>query len=203
MKKIFPTAFSSVISACSLTLTILLFSSVMLLAPQCNAGIIYQYVGKSFETVTGPPLTTLDRVSGLVEFATNPLPLESGKSDVIAYLFSAGLAQISDATAGQVPPIFSFDFDALGRISNWQVIVATNGPGSPMVEIASIHIEKLGSWDDHIWNVAFGVNATESGVWTVVSEPPSVFVWLAALPGIVLMWRQRHVSSTLAGVAPA
>ena len=110
----------------------LIFSAALVLSmnyalERVHAGPIYNYVGQPF-TVTNSPFTTGDKITGFVEFASEPTPLEFFKSDVVAFSFSAGPLTLTSSS--NLFTAFSFNFDVVGDILDWALIVQS-GAGEP------------------------------------------------------------------------
>ena len=166
------------------------------------AGPIYSYQGPNFTTINGSTFSTTDAVSGFVEFLTAPVVGEIGKSDVASFSFTTGPTTITSLTPASFS-IFSFDFDGLLNITNWQVVVEADVLGGLAPEQISTWVSfpglisplDFGNVDDGLPNEANAfltdsglVNAV--GVWTqTVPEPTALALFGIGIAG--LGWSKR------------
>ncbi len=99
------------------------------LAGAAKAAVIYDYESSTFFQEVGSTFTTNDKITGFVELGTPATINQIGKSDVVAFSFTASASGMnslgpvtldnnSDADTG-----FIFDFDASLNIVRWGVTV--------------------------------------------------------------------------------
>jgi hypothetical protein len=195
----------------NMTKTALLTSIlVALLASPAFSSITYEYQGNNFDSAVGE-FTLLDSVSGFVTFASDPLPGQTGKSDVIAFSFSAGPVTITD-TSPSLATSFSFDFSPTLSIVAWEfgvqaeVFSASGGPGFENIWSRSVtgrDFAVIGDVLDYVFgSLTSGLGSGgvgDSGGWTIqstaaVPEVASAAVWalLSAAASLAMACR-RHL----------
>lgn len=171
------------------------------------ASLVYTYQGPNFTDTIGSTFSATDSVSGTVAFVTTPTPGETGKSDVASFSFTTGPTTITSSTPASFT-IFSFDFDGLLNITNWQVVLEANVLGGGAPEQISTWVSfpslasplDLGNVDDGVPNNA---NATindsgsvlANGIWTQSVPEPTTFALLGlGLAGIGYKRRRKTTS---------
>ncbi len=168
------------------------------LAGPASAGVIYDYVGNDFTSVT-PPFTTNDSIIGFVEFGSQPAPGDTGVTDVIAFSFTAGSFTVTSETIGVVVGEILFDFDSTSPqpgIAGWVFevgelalpitlfISCTSGfgecGGGQAVDVITLDIDFVVS----------GLVLDTPGTWTkraaLVPEPGTLWLLLTGLAALVL-----------------
>lgn len=159
-----------------------------------HASVTYTYEGLNFTTVTGsaPTVTTANRITGFVEFATAPTPNETGKNDWIAFELSDGARTLSSANGdSQFYLGDSFDFDALLNIVDWFFSVV------PDSESSNANIISTGSGGDLSRLNAGSVqhaSTNAGGTWTreaSVPEPGTLFLFAVGL-GLIALYGVRR-----------
>ena len=107
-------------------LTIAAAIQMAVLASPAHAGIVYDYDGNPFTTGRGPP-TNFDKITGFVEFGSQPAPGATDVSNVVGFSFTASTSPLFtfDNTSAGVGSDFSFDFDGSGNIVAWGAAAAT------------------------------------------------------------------------------
>lgn len=201
-------------------LSIAAFVAGVMLVQAAQANVLYEYVGNTFHDpsgIYGSAFTTGDSISGTVEFSHLPAPGGSfGKTDVVAFSFSAGPLEITDTSPLLDEYELQFGFDESGNIQNWLVMLSTkksDGPtddrmfiltfsgdpqeDEPLSGFTAIDLVRFGPIDAPEDNAALSSArlTEEPGTWSVVPEPSAMALWmLAGVCGAALRMRCRRIA---------
>ena len=136
-----------------------------------QADTTYTYTGNPFTSVSGPPYTMSDFVSGMLTLAGPLAPNFNGFVTPIAFSFSDGVQTITNLTPGLGQSLtFHFQTGPTGVISDWTVDVflfggeeidtAKNPLGATTIDFGLMPGE------------AFGQITNNPGVWATVPGVP-------------------------------
>jgi hypothetical protein len=157
-----------------------------LLSQPMFADITYSYTGNPFTSVTGPPYTTSDRVTGTVTLAS-PLGINLPFGTTVtplAFSFSDGVQTITNLNANP-GSIFEFGTGPTGAITGWGIAVDT-GAVLPPDSIGTFlnPFSPQGAFDrGHLagFSTPTGQVSDNPGVWTTVSAVSDTGSTLALL----------------------
>ena len=162
-----------VLKLCSLLVSACLAISLSSLASA--APITYEYTGNKFTVIEGsvPSVTTDDRLTGFVTFATAPTAGQSGKNDFTAFSLTDGATTYSSDTSGFIDPGSFFSFDDSLNVVSWRLDVypsgaLDNGDGLTTANYTFVFdLSRIGAGD--IQNAFIN---EQPGVWTTVGSVP-------------------------------
>jgi len=171
--------------------------TLVFFAHESHATVIYRYEGNPFTNADLVATPGVDKVTGYVEFATKPLPNETGKSDVTAFLFKAASSMLTHETATFSSFLFNFDNTAIPQIIKWDIDVILDRTELPMTltqiktcsELCtpatdSLLVEFPGPLE------GFASVRNDPGTWSV-PEPPVLILLLSGMVIILLKTKIR------------
>ena len=134
-----------------------------------QADTTYTYTGNPFTSVSGPPYTMSDFVSGMLTLAGPLAPNFSGNVTPIAFSFSDGVQTLTKQTPGTIT-LFSFQTGPTGAITGWLVAINLAVGGSIQTETAPPALVTLDFGADI--GSAFGRVSGDPGTWAMVTGVP-------------------------------
>jgi|SRR6516162_2203838 hypothetical protein len=151
-----------------------------------QADTTYTYTGNPFTSVSGPPHTMSDFVSGMLTLAGPLAPNFNGFVTPIAFSFSDGVQTITNLTPGLGQSLtFHFQTGPIGVISDWNVDVFLFGG-----------VEEISTVKEVSQTIDFGVTAggafgqitNHAGVWATVAGVPDTGSTLSLMT-LTPLWR--------------